>query len=142
MSEVKLITCNGVLLGNLVDQNSLLHKEPVVQLYSEQYNSTPHLPIMVLLDPFQSSPHLRLGLQSGFFSLDVLTNILYEFLKHIIDGEIERMRRRGRILKQVVQDIKEKNNTIPELKDKSLDCNLWIDRFRRFQGPIARQIIY
>ena len=30
MSELKLITCNRVLLGKLVDQNSLLPKEPEV----------------------------------------------------------------------------------------------------------------
>ena len=35
MSTLKLITCNGVLLEKLVDQNSLLPKKSKVWLYSD-----------------------------------------------------------------------------------------------------------
>jgi hypothetical protein len=64
------------------------------------------------------------------------------FLKHIIKGKIEGrvevMGRRGRIRKQVLDDLREMRRYL-KLKEEALDRTLWITCFGREHEPIVRQ---
>jgi hypothetical protein len=63
-------------------------------------------------------------------------------LKHVIEGKlegrIEMTRRRGRIRKQLLDDLKDKRRYW-KLKGEAVDRTLWITRFGRGYGPIVRQ---
>jgi ribosomal 50S subunit-associated protein YjgA (DUF615 family) len=59
-------------------------------------------------------------------------------LKHVIEGKIERMRRRGRRCKQLLDDL-EKTRRYWILKEEALDRTLWRTRFRRGYGLVVRK---
>jgi hypothetical protein len=63
-------------------------------------------------------------------------------LKHVIEGtlegRIEMTGRRGRIRKQLLDDLKEKRRYW-KLKEEALDRTLWRTRFGRGYGPVVRQ---
>jgi hypothetical protein len=63
-------------------------------------------------------------------------------LKHVIEGKLEGRTemtgRRGRRLKQLLDDLKEKRRYW-KLKEEALDHNLWRTRFGRDYGPVITQ---
>jgi hypothetical protein len=63
-------------------------------------------------------------------------------LKHVIEGKlegrIEMTRRRGRRLKQLLDDLKEKRRYW-KLKEEELDRTKWRTRFGRGYRPVVRQ---
>jgi hypothetical protein len=60
-------------------------------------------------------------------------------LKHVIEGKLEeRMGRRGRRRKQLLDDLKEKRRYW-KFKEEALDRTLWRTRFGRGYGPVVRQ---
>jgi hypothetical protein len=65
----------------------------------------------------------------------------YRLLKHVIEGIIyiseEVTGRRGKILKQLLVDLKE-TTEYWKLEEKALDRNLWKTRLRRGFGPVVR----
>jgi hypothetical protein len=65
-------------------------------------------------------------------------------LKHVIEGKLEgRIEitiRRGRRLKQLLDDLKDKRS-YRKLKEEALDRTLWRTRFGRGYGPVVRQTI-
>jgi hypothetical protein len=65
-------------------------------------------------------------------------------LKHVIEGEIDERIDvtvpRGRIRKQLLHNLK-KMKEYWKLKDEALDRTLWRTRFRKGNGPFARQSI-
>jgi hypothetical protein len=64
------------------------------------------------------------------------------FLKHVIEGKIERMKevteRRGRRRKQLLHDLKEKRGC-RKLKEEALDRTLWSTHMGRGCGLAVRQ---
>jgi hypothetical protein len=64
------------------------------------------------------------------------------FLKHMIEGKLEKRiemtGRRGRSVKQLLDDLKEKRSYW-KLKEETLDRTLWRTRFGRGYGPVVRQ---
>jgi hypothetical protein len=63
-------------------------------------------------------------------------------LKHVIEGKlegrIEMTGRRGRLRKQLLDDLKEKRRYW-KLKEEALDRTLWRTCFGRGYGPVVRQ---
>jgi hypothetical protein len=63
-------------------------------------------------------------------------------LKHVIEGKlegrIEKMGRRGRRRKLLLDDVKEKRRYW-KVKEEALDRTLWRSRFGSGYGPIVRQ---
>jgi hypothetical protein len=63
-------------------------------------------------------------------------------LKHVIEGKVEggigMTGRRGKISKQLLDDLKEKIRYW-KLKEEALDRTLWRTRFGRGYGPVVRQ---
>jgi hypothetical protein len=59
-------------------------------------------------------------------------------LKRGIEGKISGTRRRGRRLKQLLDDLKEARRYW-KLKEGAQDRTLWRTQFRRGYGPVARQ---
>jgi hypothetical protein len=63
-------------------------------------------------------------------------------LEHVVEGKAEgRIKmtgRRGRRLKQLLDDLKDKRGYC-KLKEDALDRTLWITRFGRCYGPVVRQ---
>jgi hypothetical protein len=55
-----------------------------------------------------------------------------------IKGEMEVTRRRGRICKKLLDDLKE-GRGYAHLKEEALDRTMWSNRFGRGFGPIIRQ---
>jgi hypothetical protein len=55
-----------------------------------------------------------------------------------IEGRVEVMGRRGRRLKQLLDDLKEKTGYC-KLKEEAVDRTVWRTRFGRGCGPIVRQ---
>jgi hypothetical protein len=62
-------------------------------------------------------------------------------VKHVIEvkveGRIEVTRRRGKIYKQLLDDLKEKSGYW-KLKEETLDHTLWKTLFERGYGPVVR----
>jgi hypothetical protein len=69
-------------------------------------------------------------------------NLSQCLLKHVIEGKleerIEMTGRRGRRIKQLLDDLKEKRRYW-KLKDEALVRTLWRTRFGRGDGPVVRQ---
>jgi hypothetical protein len=63
-------------------------------------------------------------------------------LQQVIEGKIERgievTRRRGRRLKKLLDDLKERRG-YSHLKEEALDRTIWRARFGRGFGPVVRQ---
>ena len=59
-------------------------------------------------------------------------------LKHVIEGKIQGMGRKGRKCKQLVDDLKEKG-IYWNLKEVAVDHTLWSTCFRIGCGPVTRQ---
>jgi len=59
-------------------------------------------------------------------------------LKHVIERRIEETIKWGRRRKQLLDDVKEKRRYW-KLKDRAVDCTLWITHFGRSYGPLVRQ---
>ena len=63
------------------------------------------------------------------------------FLKHIIEGKIQGrikvMERRGKIRKQVLDDLRELRGYL-KLRQEALDRTLWRTSFERDYGPVVR----
>jgi len=55
-------------------------------------------------------------------------------LKHVIEGKVEGMRRRGRRCKQLVEDLQEMKRYW-SLKKKAVDCTHWRTHFGRVYDP-------
>jgi hypothetical protein len=55
-----------------------------------------------------------------------------------LEGRIEMTGRRGKICKQLLDDLKEKRRYW-KLREEVLDRTLWITRFGRGYGPVVRQ---
>jgi len=58
-------------------------------------------------------------------------------LRHVIEGDIESIGRRGRRRKRLVDGVKEKK-IYRNLKAEALDGPWWRTRFRRGYGPVAK----
>jgi hypothetical protein len=61
------------------------------------------------------------------------------FLKRIIEEKIEEIGRRGRTLKQLLDEFK-KTTRYKKLKEEALDRTVWKSRFGRVYGSVERQI--
>jgi hypothetical protein len=59
-------------------------------------------------------------------------------MKGKLEGRIEMTGRRGRRLKQLLDDLKEKRNYW-KLKEEALDRTLWRTHFGRGYEPVVRQ---
>ena len=59
-------------------------------------------------------------------------------LKHVIEGKMEGMGRRGRRRKQLLNDFKE-NRRSWKFTDEALDRTLWRTRLGRGRGPVVKQ---
>ena len=62
----------------------------------------------------------------------------YCLLKHVIEGNIEVMGRRGRRCKQLPDDLMEKRGCWKS-KEGALDRTVWETRLGRRYGPVVRQ---
>jgi hypothetical protein len=60
------------------------------------------------------------------------------FVIHYFEGEIEVTRRRGRRLKKLLDDLKDRRG-YSHLKEEALDRPIWRNRFGRSVGPVVRQ---
>jgi hypothetical protein len=60
------------------------------------------------------------------------------FLKQVIEGKIERTKRRGRRCKQLVEDLQEMKRYW-NLKKKAVDCTHWRTHFGRVYACLIRQ---
>jgi hypothetical protein len=63
--------------------------------------------------------------------------LLKQIIEGKIKGRIEVTGRRGRASKQLLDDLKEKRGY---LKDEALDHTVWLTRFGRGCGSVAREI--
>jgi hypothetical protein len=64
--------------------------------------------------------------------------LLERFIEGKIQGGIEVTRRRGRIRRKLLDDIKERRG-YSHLKEEVLDRTMWTARFGRGFGPVVRQ---
>jgi hypothetical protein len=64
--------------------------------------------------------------------------LLKQVIEGKLEGRIEMTGRRGRMRKQLLDDLKEKRRYW-NLKEEALDRTLWRTRFGRGYGPVVRQ---
>jgi hypothetical protein len=64
--------------------------------------------------------------------------LLRQVIEGKIKGRIEMTRRRGRMRRELLDDLKETRG-YAHLKEKALDCTMWIACFGRGFGPVVRQ---
>ena len=64
--------------------------------------------------------------------------LLKQVIERKIKGEMEVTRRRGRRLKKLLDDLKDRRG-YSHLKDEALDRTIWRNRFRGGFGPVVRQ---
>ena len=60
--------------------------------------------------------------------------------KHVIEEKIEGTRRRRRIRKQALNDLRKKKKIV-EFKSGALNCALWRPRLGRSYGPVAKRSV-
>ena len=63
--------------------------------------------------------------------------LLKQVIERKIKGEMEVTRRRGRIRKKLLDDLKDRRG-YSHLKEKTLDRTMWRNRFRGGFGPVVR----
>jgi hypothetical protein len=64
--------------------------------------------------------------------------LLKQFIEGKIKGELEVTRRRGRIRKKLLDDLKDRRG-YSHLKEEALDRTMWRNCFGRGVGPVVRQ---
>ena len=64
--------------------------------------------------------------------------LLKQVIEGKIKGEMEVTRRRGRRLKKLLDDLKDRRGYC-HLKEEALDRTIWRNRFRGGFGPVVRQ---
>jgi hypothetical protein len=64
--------------------------------------------------------------------------LLKQVIEGKIKGEVEVTRRRGRRLKKLLDDLKDRRG-YSHMKEEALDRTMWRNRFGRGVGPVVRQ---